>query len=103
MISLPDKSDFANLREHTIELSSLGGGGLTAIKVIHFLQHPVNIGGASFCTQRLCLLSWGRETKAKSYKPLFLGNHFIATLSNESQIVALFNYRDKERLREARC
>lgn len=47
-ISLPNKSYFANLREHTIDLNSSFFFFLTAINVIYFLQHPVNIGGASF-------------------------------------------------------
>lgn len=47
MISLPDKSDFANLREHTIELSSLGGGGVNSYKGDTF--------PAASCEHRRCL------------------------------------------------
>lgn len=55
-IYLPNNSVLANLREHTVGLnSSLSLLLFRAVNMIYFLQHTVNISGASFVyTEVVC-------------------------------------------------
>lgn len=100
MISLPNNSDFANLREYTIDPNNrFFYFFLTAINMTYFLQYSVNVGGAS-CAHTGCAVELGQGEQGVRLKTsCFLGNYFIPTLSKKkkSQIASLFNHRNNNK------